>query len=165
MMFSILTLDKNIADYFEKAATSCNDYKAVSNWIMGEVMKLLNDNKINILDIKINPDYLAELINLINNNTINGKIAKDVFQLMLHEDKTPSEIIKENGLLQITNMDELEALVDNILNNSENEVNEYLAGKEKVIGFFVGKVMKETKGKANPQILNGIIKTKLELRK
>jgi aspartyl-tRNA(Asn)/glutamyl-tRNA(Gln) amidotransferase subunit B len=162
---SLLTADKNIAEYFEKTASYCEDYKAVSNWIMGDVMKLLNENKINILDIKIQPNNLAELINLINNDTISSKIAKEVFQVMVPGDKAPMDIIAERKLLQISDTAELEAIAEKILNDSQNEVAEYLSGKEKVLGFFVGKVMKETKGKANPQVINRIIKTKLELRK
>lgn len=162
---SLLTADRHIADYFEKTTIFCKDYKAVSNWIMGDVMKLLNENKINILDVKIQPNNLAELINLIDNNIISSKIAKEVFQLMIPGDKTPMEIITEKKLMQISDTAELELIVEAILDNSQNEVAEYLSGKEKVIGFFVGKAMKETKGKANPQVINNIIKTKLELRK
>ena len=162
---SLLTADRHIADYFEETTTYCKDYKAVSNWIMGDVMKLLNENKINILEVKIQPVNLAELINLINKNVISSKIAKEVFQLMIPGEKTPMEIVNEKSLMQISDTAELEAIVDNILNEFQNEVTEYLAGKEKVIGFFVGKAMRETKGKANPQVINSIIKEKLELRK
>ncbi len=161
----ILTQTKSVADYYEKVIETTDDYKSASNWIMTDVLKVVNDEKIDIKDFSIQPENLSELLNLIKNGTISGKIAKDVFQIMLQENKKPSEIVKEKNLVQITDSGEIEKIVEKILNNNSNQVNQYISGEEKVFGFFVGQVMKETKGKANPKAVNELLKEKLEALK
>jgi aspartyl-tRNA(Asn)/glutamyl-tRNA(Gln) amidotransferase subunit B len=158
----ILTQTKAIADYYEEVIKTTIDYKSASNWIMTDVLKVINDDKIDIKNFPVSPENLGELINLIKDGTISGKIAKDVFPLMLKENKKPSQIVKEKNLVQITDSSEIEKIVDKILSNNSNQVQQYLNGEEKVFGFFVGQVMRESKGKANPKVVNDMLKDKLE---
>ncbi len=161
----ILTQSKDIADYYEKVISVTDDYKTASNWVMTEVLKVINEEKINITDFSISPENLGELVNIIKDGTISGKIAKEVFPVMLKGNKKPSEIVKEKNLVQITDSGEIEKIVDTILEKSPNEVEQYLSGKDKVFGFFVGQVMRETKGKANPKTVNELLKKKFEVMK
>jgi len=158
----ILTQNKSIADYFEEVISITSDYKAASNWIMGDVLKIINEQKIEIAAFPISASNLGKLINLINENIISGKIAKDVFITMLKVDKDPEKIIRENDLIQITDSSEIEKVIDKILNSHKTEVQQFVKGKEKVVGFFIGQVMKETKGKANPKLVNETLRSKLE---
>jgi aspartyl-tRNA(Asn)/glutamyl-tRNA(Gln) amidotransferase subunit B len=158
----ILTQSKSIADYYEEVIETTNDYKAASNWIMTDVLKVINEEKIEIKDFSVPPENLGELINLIKEGTISGKIAKDIFPAMIKENKKPSLIVKEKNLVQISDSSEIEKILEKILSGSSNQVNQYLNGEEKVFGFFVGQVMKETKGKANPKVVNELLKEKLE---
>jgi aspartyl-tRNA(Asn)/glutamyl-tRNA(Gln) amidotransferase subunit B len=157
----ILTQSKDIADYYEKVIAVTDDYKSASNWIMGDVLKVINENKIDIKDFSISAENLAELINIINDNTISGKIAKEIFPEMLKANNKPIEIVKSKNLLQITDTAAISGVVDNVLSKFPNEVEEYLNGKEKVFGFFIGKIMQETKGKANPKIVNELLREKI----
>ncbi len=158
----ILTQSKSTADYYEDVIKVTDDYKSASNWVMVDVMKILNDKKIDITEFQISSEKLGKLINLINEGTISGKIAKDVFASMLDEDKNPEEIVKEKNLVQISDTGEIEKIIEGILNKNQSQVQEYIEGKEKVFGFFVGQVMRETKGKANPQIVNDFLRKKLD---
>ena len=161
----ILTSTRPLADYYEKVITVTNDYKSASNWVMGDVLKIIKEEKIEITDFPISPENLGKLINLINDKTISGKIAKDVFPEMLKSDEDPAKIVKEKNLVQITDTSALEGIVDTIIANNQPQVEQYLKGKETVIGFFVGQVMRETKGKANPQAVNEILRSKLNALK
>ncbi len=158
----ILTSSRELADYYENVLKVTNDYKSASNWVMTEVLKVMNDEKISIKEFPVTPENLGKLIILINKNTISGKIAKELFPEMLKTNKDPNEIVKEKNLVQISDTKEIETAIDKILSMNESQVKEYLSGKDKVIGFFVGQIMKETKGKANPQIVNELLKKKLE---
>jgi aspartyl-tRNA(Asn)/glutamyl-tRNA(Gln) amidotransferase subunit B len=157
----ILTQTRELADYFEQVTIVTNDYKGASNWVMGDVLKVINEEKIDIKNFTISPSNLGELIELINNNTISGKIAKEIFPEMLKENKRPSEIVKEKNLVQITDTGAITAIVERVLSEHPAEVEEYLTGKEKVFGFFIGQIMKESKGKANPKIVNEILREKI----
>jgi aspartyl-tRNA(Asn)/glutamyl-tRNA(Gln) amidotransferase subunit B len=161
----ILTSTKPLADYYEKVITVTDDYKSASNWVMGDVLNIIKEEKIEITDFPISPENLGKLINLINDKTISGKIAKDVFPEMLKTDEDPAKIVKEKNLVQITDTSALEGIVDTIIANNQPQVEQYLKGKETVIGFFVGQVMRETKGKANPQAVNEILRSKLNALK
>lgn len=161
----LLTSEKSLADYYENVLTVTKDYKSASNWVMGDVLKYINDEKISPKEFPISPKNLGKLIDLINNNTISGKIAKDVFPEMLKNNADPELIVKEKNLVQITDTSAIEGIIEKILNENEGQVKEYLGGKEKVIGFFVGQIMKESKGKANPGIVNELLKKKLEERR
>jgi aspartyl-tRNA(Asn)/glutamyl-tRNA(Gln) amidotransferase subunit B len=157
----ILTQNKAIVDYYEEVVSSTNDFKAASNWIMGDVLKAINEQKLDIRNFSVSAANLAKLINLINENIISGKIAKEIFPVMLQERKDPEIIINEKGLKQITDTSEIENVVDKIVESYQDEVKQFLEGKEKVVGFFVGQVMKETKGKANPKLVNEALRKKL----
>lgn len=157
----ILTSAKEIAEYYERILKQTDDYKSASNWVMGDILKVVNETKMPISEFSISPENIGKLINLINNKTISSKIAKDVFEELLKEDKDPQLIVEEKNLMQITDASELEKTIDKILETNAKQVEEYRGGKEKVFGFFVGQVMRETKGKANPQIVNEVLIKKL----
>lgn len=161
----ILTSEKEYADYFEEVAKYTSDFKSISNWFMTEILKILKEEKISIQDFQIKPVWLAELINLINDKTISGKIAKEVFVELLIEPQSPAEIIKKKNLVQITDENEILKIIEKVLNENQKQVEQYLSGKEKVFAHFVGQVMKETKGKANPEIVNRLLKQKLNEKK
>jgi aspartyl-tRNA(Asn)/glutamyl-tRNA(Gln) amidotransferase subunit B len=129
--------------------------------MMGELMKLLNEENRSIADCPIKPSQLADMLRLIDNGTISGKIAKTVFDEMYKTGKDAAEIVKEKGLVQISDSSEIEKLIDEIIAKSQKEVERFKAGDEKLLGFFVGQAMKASKGKANPQMLNELLKKKL----
>lgn len=158
----ILTQSKNLADYYEKVVSVTNDFKAASNWIMTDVLGYLNENKIEINQFPVNAENLGKLINLISNGTISSKIAKEVFQIMLETNDDPEKIVKEKNLVQISDEGEIIKIIHNVLEMNKNQIEEFLSGKDKVLGFFVGQIMKETKGKANPQLVNQLLKSELE---
>jgi len=158
----ILTDSKAIADYFEETAKLSGDAKAASNWIMGEVLRVLKEAQADIQDLKIKPADLAVLIKLIKDGTISGKIAKSVFDEMHTSDKKPEEIIKEKGLVQISDSAELEKQVLIVLKENPTEVKKIMEGKEQVLGFLVGQIMKSTHGKANPKLVNEILRKELQ---
>ena len=161
----ILTQSKPVADYYEKVIEVTDDYKTASNWVMTDVLKVINEEKIEINNFPVPPEDLGELVNLIKEGTISGKIAKEVFPVMLHDKKKPSAIVKEKNLLQISDSSEIEKIVDKIIGDKPGEVQQYIEGKEKVFGFFVGQIMRETKGKANPQMVNDTLREKLDALK
>ncbi len=162
---SILTDDLAIADYYEKLANNVKDKKAASNWVMGDVLRTLHENQLTISELKVTPEYLAEIIQLVEQDKISVKIGRKVFEICADSGKNPQVIIKEEGLVQISDTGELEQIVDKILDENPNEVDAYLAGKEKVIGFLVGQIMRASQGKANPKSVNEILKNKLESRR
>ena len=154
---SVLTESKEIADYFESCVEKHNNPKIVSNWIMTEVLRELKDED-DIDSFPVSPDKLGELLNLIENGTISGKIAKEVFENMVSSGKSAEEIVKEKGMTQISDQSELEEIISQILNNHPDEIARYKEGDQKLIGFFVGQVMKKTQGKANPKVVNEILR-------
>jgi len=157
---SVLTVEKEVADYFEEVAKS-SDAKLAANWVTQELFGALNKAGKTLANSPIQPAALAELIGLIQDNTISGKIAKDVFQAMFETGEAPAKIVEDKGLKQITDTGALEEIVDTIISNNQGQVEQYKAGKDKVFGFFVGQVMKQTQGKANPGIVNELLKKKL----
>jgi aspartyl-tRNA(Asn)/glutamyl-tRNA(Gln) amidotransferase subunit B len=161
----ILTETRDIADFFERVATVCDDYKSISNWIMGDLFKELNEKKIKISDFIISPENLGELLNLIKKGIISTKIAKEIFVEMLNENKPAAEIVKEKKLSQLSDIGEIKIIVDKVLSNNEQQLKEYLNGKDKVFGFFVGQVMKITNGRANPNVVRDILQAEIEKRR
>ena len=160
----ILTSERSIAEYFEKAVASVKDSdgKMVSNWMQSELFAVLNKEAKDIIDSPIKPEELAELINLIKDGTISGKIAKDVFKLMYEEDeKSAKKIVEEKGWKQVSDTSAIEKVIDDLIANSPDNVNAYKGGKVQLFGWFVGQKLKAMKGKANPQIVNEILKKKL----
>jgi aspartyl-tRNA(Asn)/glutamyl-tRNA(Gln) amidotransferase subunit B len=157
----VLTADKKEAHYFEEAIKAGADPKTASNWIMTEVLRVLKDKGVGIEQSPVTPAMLAELLKMMKDGVISGKIAKDVFAEMAETGKDPGDVVKEKGLVQITDEGAIEKQVDEILANNQEQVAGYRSGKTKLIGFFVGEVMKATKGKANPAIVNAILTKKL----
>ena len=157
----LLTSEKAVADWFEKAIQVGGQPKAVSNWMMGELMRMLNEENKSIDEILIKPMQMAGMLSLIEDGTISGKIAKTIFDEMYRTGKNADDIVKEKGLVQISDMGEIEKAVDEVLAKNPAEVERFKSGNEKLIGFFVGQVMKATKGKANPKVLNDLLKQKL----
>ena len=158
----VLTSEKELAEYFERVVKWGSDAKLASNWLMSEVLRKLNQEKQEITACPITPKDLAELLQLIQKGTISGKIAKVVFEEMYSSGKPASQIVREKGLVQITDQAVLEEIAQKIIESYPKEVDQYKAGKEKLLGFFVGQMMKQTKGKANPQLVNKIFKKLLQ---
>jgi aspartyl-tRNA(Asn)/glutamyl-tRNA(Gln) amidotransferase subunit B len=158
---SVITSSKKLADLFEESLRHTTDAKAVANWIMGDLLGYLNQSGLEPGDLRLTGAGLGELIGLIEQGTISTKIAKTVFKEMLLSGKAPQTIVQEQGLVQISDEGALLAVVDRIIAANPQSVADYRAGKEKAIGFLVGQVMKETKGKANPGLLNKLILDRL----
>ncbi len=157
----ILTSSRDLADYFEHCLRSFPRPKTVSNWIMGPLLGLLNTRHLSIQESPISHGALAELLALIEDGVINRKIAKSVFDEMADTGKRPKAIVEKKGLVQVSDARVLEAAVQQVLRQSPEEVQAYRAGKTKLLGYFVGQVMKATKGKANPGLVNEILKKQL----
>ncbi|MFW6127019.1 MAG: Asp-tRNA(Asn)/Glu-tRNA(Gln) amidotransferase GatCAB subunit B, partial [Thermodesulfobacteriota bacterium] len=154
----VLTGDKALADYFEACLEEFPQPKQVSNWVMGEVMRELKKEETGIAALKVSPQNLGRLLTLVDKGTISGKIAKTVFEEMISTGHDPEEIIQEKGLAQISDAGALEAQAREILAAHPKEVAEYKAGKTKVLGFFVGQLMRRTKGQANPRLANEVFR-------
>ena len=156
---NILVSEKETADYFEAAAENSNP-KLVCNWVIGELFSVLNKINKTIEDCPIKAEDLGELVNLIDNETITGRIAKDVFEIMLDTGENPASIVDANNMKQVNDLSEIETVIDKIIENNPDQVNA-LSEKPNLIGWFVGQVMKETQGKANPKTVNEILGKKL----
>jgi aspartyl-tRNA(Asn)/glutamyl-tRNA(Gln) amidotransferase subunit B len=162
---TILVSDIEVAKYFEEVVAKMGknkDMKLAVNWITGELFAVLNEKNLEISQSPISAKNLAKLINLIKNGTISGKIAKSIFEHMMDGDLDPQMIVEEKGLKQESDPKALETLIDKIINENREKAIEYKQGKEKLFGFFVGQVMKNSGGKANPQMVNEILKKKLQ---
>jgi aspartyl-tRNA(Asn)/glutamyl-tRNA(Gln) amidotransferase subunit B len=158
----VLTMEKDLADFYEETAKVCNNYKAASNWIMTELLRELNNNNLEIKVSPIKPIQLGQLIALIDKGTISGKIAKAVFLDMWKTSKDPEVIVKEKGLVQVSDPAVVEKIVDEVLAANAQQVEDHKSGKKKnLFGFFVGAVLKASKGQANPEIVNEILQKKL----
>ena len=157
----VLTTSRELADYFESCLENYSNPKQAGNWIMGSLLALLNAEGKDIQQSPISPQALTSLLKLIDSNVISGKIAKTVFDEMAGTGKPPETIVQEKGLVQVSDASEIEKIVQKVLLDNPKEVLDYRNGKEKVFGFFVGQVMRETKGKANPQRVNEILKIQL----
>jgi aspartyl-tRNA(Asn)/glutamyl-tRNA(Gln) amidotransferase subunit B len=158
----VLIQSKELADFFEDTVNYCKDANEVSNWIMGDVLRRLNDTDSQIGDLKFGPKDLADLIELVKAGKISNNIGKKVLRDMFETGKTPDTIVKEKGLIQISDEGELEKIVDQVLAENQQSIIDYRNGKDRALGFLVGQVMKASRGKANPQIVNQIVKKKLE---
>jgi len=154
----VLTASKALADYYEATVRLYNQPKAVSNWVMGEVMRELNRQHHSPQQAPVTPMHLAELLRLIDEGVLSGKIAKTVFEEMYRTGKPAQAIVEEQGLVQMTDSAALEGIIAKILADNASQVAEYQAGKQKVFGFFVGQTMKATQGKASPALVNELIR-------
>ena len=158
----LLTSDRELADYFEECTREFARPKTVSNWIMGSLLGLLNVQEKAIEESPISAVNLAGLLTLVEDGVISGKIAKSVFDEMAQTGKPAKQSVEEKGLVQITDTDALEAVIEKIISGHPEEVEAYKNGKTKLLGFFVGQIMKETRGQANPKLANELLKEKLE---
>jgi aspartyl-tRNA(Asn)/glutamyl-tRNA(Gln) amidotransferase subunit B len=157
----VLTSSKDLANYFETVLKRFPQPKMVSNWVMSELMRELKRDERDITECPVPPDNLADLLQLQESGVISGKIAKTVFEEMYTSGKSAQAIVNERGLVQVSDQGAIEAIVDEVLKENPAEVESFRAGKEKVFGFLVGQVMRKSKGKANPQLVNELLRRKL----
>ena len=157
----VLSASREIAHFFEATVAQFSQPKAVANWVMGEVTRALNEDGRTISDSPVTPALLADLLKLIDNGTISGKIAKTVFDEMYKTGKEPAVIVREKGLVQVSDTGAIEAIIDEVLAKEAGQVAEFRSGKDKLFGFFVGQVMRASKGKANPALVNELLLKKL----
>jgi aspartyl-tRNA(Asn)/glutamyl-tRNA(Gln) amidotransferase subunit B len=158
----VLTSSRTLSDYFEKCVKAYPEPKVISNWIMTEMMGSLNEKKLSVDNCRVIPENLAELLKLIENATISGKIAKEIFPEMFETGKKAYDIIQEKGMTQITDEKELLEIAKKVIADNPKIAADYRSGNEKVLGFLVGQLMKATQGRANPQTANKILKEKLK---
>ncbi|MCV6591052.1 MAG: Asp-tRNA(Asn)/Glu-tRNA(Gln) amidotransferase subunit GatB [Marinobacterium sp.] len=162
----VLSGERNLAQYFETVAKASDDAKLAANWVMGELSKMLNQNDTEIVNSPVSADQLGGMLVRIKDDTISGKIAKQVFEVMWHEGGTADQIIEAKGLKQVTDTGAIEGIVDEVIAKADKQVEQYKAAEPekrgKMLGFFMGQVMKATGGKANPGAVNGILKKKLD---
>jgi len=158
----MLAAERATADYFEACLALHDDAKVCANWVMGELARYLNDSGLTITQAPVTPELLAGILNRIADNTISGNIAKKVFEAMWQSGETADVIIEKQGLKQVTDTGAIEAIIDEVLAQSAAQVEQYRGGNEKVFGFFVGQVMKASKGKANPAAVNDLLNKKLQ---
>ncbi len=159
---SVLTTSRRLADFFEQTVSLCQNAKAASNWIMGDLLRDLKEFNLTIDRSPVQPAAIADLVHLIDSGEISGKMAKDVFEVMFRESKSPQSVIAEKGLKQITDTGEIERIIRDIIAANQKTYEQYRGGKKATFGFFVGQVMKATKGQANPQLVNDLLKKILD---
>ncbi|OGP23879.1 MAG: aspartyl/glutamyl-tRNA amidotransferase subunit B [Deltaproteobacteria bacterium GWB2_55_19] len=158
----VLTASRDLANYYEEVVKATNEPKVSSNWVMGELLRLLKEDARDVRDCAVTPASIAGLIEMIKNGGISGKMAKEVFEAMYKTGKTPQEIVKSTGMAQISNEDELSRIIDDVITRNPDNFARYKAGRVQLFGFFVGETMKATKGQANPQVINKLLKEKLD---
>jgi len=157
----VLTGSRELADYFEACVACFSQPKTVANWIMGDLLGMLNARGIGIEDMPVTPENLADLLKLLDQDVISGKIAKTVFDTMADTGKPASTIVEEQGLVQVSDTSAIDPIVDALITDHPDEVARYRGGQKKLMGFFVGQVMKQTRGKANPKVVNELLSKKL----
>ena len=159
----ILVSDRELSEYFESTLKDSDlNPKMTANWIITEVLALAKKAYLSVKDYPVSSEDLTYLLLNVTNETISSKQAKDVFERMWDNKENPRDIIENEGMKQISDIGELDKIVDNIIKNNYKSVEEYQSGKDKLLGFFVGQVMKETKGQGNPKIINQLLKEKLK---
>ncbi|MEN3004134.1 Asp-tRNA(Asn)/Glu-tRNA(Gln) amidotransferase subunit GatB [Dehalobacterium formicoaceticum] len=158
----VITSFKAMADYFDDCAALYPKAKIISNWLMGDLSRLLNAEGKTFSDCPISPRMLAEMLKLMDQGVISGRIAKTVFEEMFKTSKGAALVVEEKGLVQISDLSEIEPLVEQVLKENPQSVEDYRAGKERALGFLVGQIMKMSKGKANPNMVNDLLKEKLK---
>ncbi len=158
---AVLTSSKAMGDFYEAAVAAGADPKAASNWMMGELSAYLNAKGVEIGEVPVTPAQLAGMIELVEKGTISGKIAKSVFEEMLESGRDAEEIVAERGLTQISDQGELEAVVEEVVKENPGVVEDFRKGKERAVSFLVGQVMRKTRGRANPQLVNGLLQRRL----
>jgi aspartyl-tRNA(Asn)/glutamyl-tRNA(Gln) amidotransferase subunit B len=159
---NVLSVDPNLSNFFEEVVVRSRNPKLSANWIMGELSAFLNKENLSILETKVDSINLGNLLSRIEDSTISGKIAKEVFEEMWNSEKSPDEIIEEKGLKQVTDSSEIEKIINQVLEQNQSQLEQYKSGKEKLFGFFVGQVMKASRGKANPEQVNKLLEERLK---
>ena len=159
---NVLSVDPNLSNFFEEVVDRSRNPKLAANWIMGELSAFLNKDNLSILETKVDSINLGSLLSRIEDSTISGKIAKEVFEEMWNSEKSPDEIIEEKGLKQVTDSSEIEKVINQVLKQNPSQLEQYKSGKEKLFGFFVGQVMKASRGKANPEQVNKLLEERLK---
>ena len=157
----VLTADRDIADYFEATVAAGAESRQAANWIQGDLLRVLNDRKIAIADLRLSPQHLAELIALIDKGTISTTIGRTVFDAMVETGDAPASIVAQKGLIQISDADELHGVIDQIIADNPAEVARFQAGDKRLMGFFMGQLMKATRGQANPRKASQLLMEKL----
>jgi aspartyl-tRNA(Asn)/glutamyl-tRNA(Gln) amidotransferase subunit B len=157
----VLTASRPLADYFEETTRLSGQPKMAANWVMGDLLRFLNEDKKDILDSPVSPAALADMIKLIEEGTISGKMAKEIIAEMYKSGQPPEAIIAAKGLVQITDEAMISGLIAEIMAANPDQLAQYRSGKDKLFGFFVGQAMKATQGKANPQMINELLKKML----
>lgn len=160
----VLTLSKEMSDFFEETLAKGADAKQASNWLMGEVSAYLNSEKLELAETKLTSDNLAGMIKLINDGTISSKIAKKVFRELITNGGDAKEVVEKKGLVQLSDPAQLLPLINDVLDQNEQSVNDFKNGKDRAVGFLVGQIMKATKGKANPGVVNKLLQAELAKR-
>ena len=159
---NVLSVDPNLSNFFEEVVVRSRDPKLATNWIMGELSAFLNKENLSILETKVDSINLGNLLSRIEDSTISGKIAKEIFEEMWNSKKSPDEIIEEKGLKQVTDSSEIKKVINQVLEQNQSQLEQYKSGKEKLFGFFVGQVMKASRGKANPEQVNKLLEERLK---
>ena len=159
---NVLSVDPNLSNFFEEVVVRSRNPKLATNWIMGELSAFLNKDNLSILETKVDSINLGNLLSRIEDSTISGKIAKEVFEEMWNSKKSPDKIIEEKSLKQVTDSSEIEQIINQVLEQNQSQLEKYKSGKEKLFGFFVGQVMKASGGKANPEQVNKLLKERLK---
>jgi len=160
----VLTLSKEMSDFFEKTIDAGADPKQASNWLMGEVSAYLNSEKLELPETKLTPDNLAGMIRLIADGTISSKIAKKVFKELITNGGDAEEVVKAKGLIQLSDPAQLLPMINEVLDNNQQSVDDFKNGKDRAVGFLVGQIMKATKGQANPGVVNKLLQEELAKR-
>ncbi|GAA3022319.1 Asp-tRNA(Asn)/Glu-tRNA(Gln) amidotransferase subunit GatB [Tetragenococcus solitarius] len=160
----VLTLTKEMSDFFEETIAYGVDAKQASNWLMGDVSAYLNSEKLDLADTKLTASNLAGMIQLVSDGTISSKIAKKVFRELIENGGTAKEVVEANGWIQLSDPAQLLPMINEVLDNNQQSIDDFKNGKDKAIGFLVGQIMKTTKGKANPGVVNKLLKEELEKR-
>jgi len=159
---NVLSVDPNLSNFFEEVVVISRNPKLSANWIMGELSAFLNKENLSILETKVDSINLGNLLSRIEDSTISGKIAKEIFEEMWNSKKSPDEIIEEKGLKQVTDSSEIKKVINQVLEQNQSQLEQYKSGKEKLFGFFVGQVMKVSRGKANPEQVNRLLEERLK---
>lgn len=160
----VLTLSKEMSDFFDDTVAAGADPKAASNWLMGEVSAYLNSERLDLSQIELTPQSLADMIRLIADGTISSKIAKKVFRLLAKEGGNAKEVVEKHGMIQLSDPKQLLPIINDVLDNNQQSIEDFKNGKDRAFGFLVGQTMKQTKGKANPGVINKLIKEELAKR-
>lgn len=162
MEAATLSSEQELAEYYEEVVKVSDDARLAANWVLTEILRVLKEKNISIEEFSVEPENIGKLIKLIKANTISSKIAKDVFEILLSENKDPEIIVKEKGLVQITDNSEIEKIVEQVLAENPQSVEDYKAGKSNALKYLMGQSMRLSKGKANPQMINEMILARLE---